>query len=140
MKKEYIYTVLYTWNRLFCIHVYMITHEPYFLHAMHCFASVCFMFFTAEICTLSTNHMYTRIHIYHTLYMKCTVLLVFSCVFNADTCIFGSFYMFTRIYMYHTLFMEATVVVVFLFALLQIQVLLVHFTCIQEYTCTILYS
>jgi hypothetical protein len=52
---------------------------------MHSFASVFMCFhclFTAETCTFGTFHMHTIIHMYHILYMKCTNLLVFSCVFN----------------------------------------------------------
>jgi hypothetical protein len=51
---------------------------------MHCFLSVFMCFycvFTAETCNFGTFHMYTRKHMYHTLYMKCTVFQVFSCVF-----------------------------------------------------------
>jgi hypothetical protein len=51
------------------------------------------------------SHVYTKIHMYHILYMKYTVLLVFSCVFT----------MFS----------------------LQNHLLLVHFSCIPKYTCTI---
>jgi hypothetical protein len=89
-------------------HVYLKTHLPYILHEMHSFASVLMCFicvFTAETCNFNTFQMYTKIQIYHIFYMKCTVLLVFSCVF--------------------TVF------------LLQKHVLLVHFTCIPKYTCTI---
>jgi hypothetical protein len=52
---------------------------------MHRFASVFMWFycvFTAKTYTSSTFHMYTKIHMYHIFYMKCTVLLVFSCVFT----------------------------------------------------------
>jgi hypothetical protein len=52
---------------------------------MHSFASVLMCFhcvFTAETCTFGTFHMYTKIHMYHIFYMKCTVLLVFSCIFT----------------------------------------------------------
>jgi hypothetical protein len=52
--------------------------------------------------------MYTRIHMYRTLNMKCTVLLVFSCGFTKFS--------------------------------LQKHVLLVHLTCKQVYTCTVLYT
>jgi hypothetical protein len=78
---------------------------------MHWFASV-FMCFhwvlTAETGTFGIFHNYTRIHMYHTLYMKYTVLQVFSCVFTVSW--------------------------------LQKHVFMVYFSCIQEYTCTILYK
>jgi hypothetical protein len=88
--KVYSRTVLYTLNTLFC----------------KCFHGL-LLYSTAETCTLDIFHMYTRIHIYRTLYMKCTGLQVFSCVFTKF--------------------------------LLQKHVLLVHLTCTQEYTCTVLY-
>jgi hypothetical protein len=50
--------------------------KPYFIHEMHCFDSVfmCFhLVFTAETCTFGLFYMNTRIHMYRTLYMKCTV-------------------------------------------------------------------
>ena len=129
--QKYTCIILYTWNALFCLcfhvfslcfhcrnmyfryisHVCKNIHVPYFIHELHCFASVFIRFhcvFTAETCTFGTWYMFTKIHMYHTLYMKCIVLLVFSCVF--------------------TVF------------LLQKHVLLVHGTCIQKYTCTILYT
>jgi hypothetical protein len=73
---------MYFW---YISHVSQNTHVPYILHEMHSFASVlmCFLcFLTAETCTFGTFIMYTEIHISHTFYMKCTVLLVFSCVFT----------------------------------------------------------
>jgi hypothetical protein len=66
-------------------HVYQNTHVPYILHEMHSFVSVVicgYCVFTAETCTFNTFHMYTKIQMYHILYMKCTVLQVFSFVFN----------------------------------------------------------
>jgi hypothetical protein len=73
---------MYFW---YISHVYQKKHVSYILHEMHSFASV-FMFFhyvfTAETCTFGTFHMYTKIHMYHIIYMKWTVLLVFSCVFT----------------------------------------------------------
>ena len=102
------YRNMYFW---YMVHVYKNTHVPYFIHEMHCFASVFMCFycvFTAEKCTFGTFHMYTKIYMCNTLYMKCTVLLMFSYVFTVFS--------------------------------LQKHVLLVHFTCIQKYTCTILYT
>jgi hypothetical protein len=66
-------------------HVYQNTCVPYILHEIHSFASLFMCFhcvFTAETCTFSTFHMYTKIHMYRIFYMKCTVLLEFSCVFT----------------------------------------------------------
>jgi hypothetical protein len=65
-------------------HVYQNTHVPYILHEIHSFASVFMCFhcvFTVETRTFRTFHMYTKFHMYYIFYMKCTVLLVFSCVF-----------------------------------------------------------
>jgi hypothetical protein len=115
---------------------------------MHSFDSVFMSFhcvFTAETCTFGTFHMYTKIHIYHIFYMKCTVLLVFSmcfhCVFTAETCTFGTFHMYTKIHMYHIFYIKCTVLLVFscVFTVFSLQkhVSLVHFTCIPKYTCTI---
>jgi hypothetical protein len=95
--QEYTCTILYKWNALFCkcFHVFSLcldctkmylwyilpvfknTHVSYFIHEMHCFASVFMCFhcvFTAETCTFGIICMYTRINMYHSLYMKCTVL------------------------------------------------------------------
>jgi hypothetical protein len=72
---------MYIW---YILHVYQNTHLPYIIHEMHSFASVFLCFhcvITANTCTFSTFYMYTKIHMYHILYMKCTVFLVFSCVF-----------------------------------------------------------
>jgi hypothetical protein len=66
-------------------HVYQNTHVPYVIHEMHSFASFFMSFycvFTAETCTFVKFYMYTKIHMYHIFYMKCTVLLMFSCVFT----------------------------------------------------------
>jgi hypothetical protein len=75
---------------------------------------------------------------YHIFYMKCTVLLVFSCVFIAETWTFKTFDMYTKIHMYHIFYMKCTVLLVFLCVftvfLLQKHVFLVHFTCIPKYT------
>jgi hypothetical protein len=59
---KYTCTIYSTWNALFC----------------QCFHWV----FPAKTYTSSTFHMYTKIHMYQIFYMKCTVLLVFSCVFT----------------------------------------------------------
>jgi hypothetical protein len=64
--------------------IYKNTHVPYIQHELHCFASFFMSFhcdFTA-VSTFGTFHMYTKIQMYHIFYMKCTVLLVFSCVFT----------------------------------------------------------
>jgi hypothetical protein len=92
------------------------THVPNFVHEMHCFASVfmCFHYvLTAQTCTFGTFHMYTTIQMFSTSYMKCTVLLVFSCDFTAETCTFITFHMYTKIHMYHMLYMKCTVLLVF---------------------------
>jgi hypothetical protein len=72
---------MYFW---YISNVYQNTHVPYILHEMHSFASV-FMcldcVFIVETRTFCTFHMYTKIHRFHILYMKCTVLLLFLCVF-----------------------------------------------------------
>jgi hypothetical protein len=143
--------------------------------------------FTADAFTFGTFHMYTKIHMYHILHMKCTVLLVFSCflivfslqkyvflvhfkciqkysciiyytwmhsfasvfmcfhcLFTAETCAFGTFHVYTKIHMCHILYMKCTVLLVFLCVFtvfsLQKHVLLVHFTCIQKYKCTLYYT
>jgi hypothetical protein len=60
-------------------------HISYILHEMHSFGSVSLCFhcvFNAETCTFGIFHLYTKIHMYHIFYMKCTNLLVYSCVFT----------------------------------------------------------
>jgi hypothetical protein len=110
------YRKMYFW---YISHVYMNTHVPYLRNEMHCFASVFMCFhcvFTAETCTIEIFHNYTRIHMYHSLYMKWTVLLVFfmcfHCVLTAETCTFGIFLSYTR-HMFHTLYMKCTGLQVF---------------------------
>jgi hypothetical protein len=125
--KKYTCTILYRWNALFCkcfhlfwlfshlrnkklwyiSHVYKNTHVPFFIHEMHCFASVFTVFTLQKQVLFGIFYMYTRIHMYHTLYMRCTLLLVFSYVFTVFS--------------------------------LQKHLLLIHFTCIPKYTCTIYY-
>jgi hypothetical protein len=89
-------------------HVYQNTQTPYILHEMHSFARV-FMWF--------------------------------HCVIRAEICTFGTFHMYTKIHMYHIFYMKSTVLLVlscvFTVFSLQKHVLLVHFTCIPKYTCTI---
>jgi hypothetical protein len=65
--KKYICTILYTWNALFC---------------------KCICVFTEKTCTFGIFHMDTKIHMYNTLYMKCIVLLAFSCVVMCFHCVF----------------------------------------------------
>jgi hypothetical protein len=80
---SYVFTAE-TFFFLYISHVHKKTHVTYFIHEMHCFASVimCFhLVFTAETCFFGTSHMYTILHKYRTLYMKCTILLVFSLSF-----------------------------------------------------------
>jgi hypothetical protein len=89
-RQEYICIIPYQCNALICLSFYTM-----------CFHCV----FPTETYTLSDLQMNTRIHMYYTLYMNCTDLLVFSCVFTLYP--------------------------------LQKHRLFVHFTCIQEYTCTI---
>jgi hypothetical protein len=186
-----VYTVFSLQKHVLLVHftcLYQNKHEPYILHEMHSFASVfmCFYYvFTEKTCAFGKFHMYTKIHMYHIFYMKCTVLLVFSCVytvfslqkhvllehvtciyqnthvsyilheipsfadifmcfhcvFTVETCTFGTFHMNTKIHMYHIFYMKCTVLLVFscVFTVFSLQkhVLLVHFTCITKYTCTI---
>jgi hypothetical protein len=109
--------------------------------------------------------MYTKIHMYHILYMKCTVLLVFSCVFmcfhvfslyfqcrNMYFIYISHVYQNTHVpYIIHEMHSFASVFMCFhvfscvflcfhcvltVFSL-QKHVLLVHFTYIPKYTCTI---
>jgi hypothetical protein len=109
---------------------------------MHCFTSVfmCFHYvFTAETCTLRTFHLYTKIHIYHIFYMKCTVLLVFSCVFivfllqkHEFFVHFKWIYLNTHVpYILHEMHCFASVFTVFL---LQKHIPLVHITYIYKNT------
>jgi hypothetical protein len=61
-------------------HVFKNTHESYFIYEIHSFASVFMCFhcvFTAEINTFCTFQMHIKTHMYHILYIKCTVLPVF---------------------------------------------------------------
>jgi hypothetical protein len=75
-------------------------------------------------------------------YMKCSVLLVFSCVFTvfctAETSTLGTFHMYTKIHMYHIFYIKCTVLLVFscIFTVFSLQkhVILVHFTCIYQNT------
>jgi hypothetical protein len=77
--------------------------------------------------------------------MKCTVLLVFSrcfhCIFTAETFTFVTFHLYIKIHMYHIFYMKCTVLLVFscVFTMFSLQkhVLLIHFTCLPKYTCTI---
>jgi hypothetical protein len=84
---SWIFTVFSLQKHVLLIHftcLYQNTHEPCILHEIHSFASILMCFqcvFTKETCTSSTFHMYTKIHMYHIFYMKCTVLLVFSLCF-----------------------------------------------------------
>jgi hypothetical protein len=102
---KYTCTIYSSWNAQFCYcfhvfslyfhcrnmyfwyiwHVYQNTHVPYILYEMHRFANVFVCIhcvFTEERCIFGLFHLYTKIQMYHTFYMKCTVLLVFSCVFT----------------------------------------------------------
>jgi hypothetical protein len=63
---KYTCTIYPTWNAQFC----------WFFH-------VCLLgFHCRNICFWYISHVYTKIHMYHIFYMKCTVLLVFSCFFT----------------------------------------------------------
>jgi hypothetical protein len=126
-------------------YIYWNTHVLYILHEVHCFASVFMSFhyvFTAEKCTFGTFHLYTKIHMYHIFYMKCTVLLVFSFVFTVFSLQkhvllvhFTWIYQNTHVpYILHEMHSFASVFTVFS---LQKHMLLVHFTCIPKYRCTI---
>jgi hypothetical protein len=69
---------MYFWS---ISYIYKKTHVRYFIQELHCFACVSCVF-TAKLCNFGTVFMYTRILMYYTLYMKCTVLIVFQFVFN----------------------------------------------------------
>jgi hypothetical protein len=127
-----------------CIpHVYKNVNVPYFIPECTCFyASVLMCFCSGVGAETTIFSMYERIHICHTLYIKCTILLVFLCVSTAEKCIFCLFYSWYS--MYHKLNIKCTVLPVFFMCLhcvlLQKLVIFVHFTFIQEYTCTIIYT
>jgi hypothetical protein len=139
---------MYFW---YISHVYKKTHVPYFIHEMHCFASV-FMcihcVFTAETYTfLYILNIYKNTHVpyfIHEMHCFASVFICFHCVLSAETCTFGIFYMFTGIHIYHSFYMKWTVLLkfscVFIVFLLQKHVLLKYFTIIQEYICTILHT
>jgi hypothetical protein len=71
---------MYFW---YISHVYKNTHVPYITYEMHSFASVfmCFTVFSLQIHILMVYFICLQKHMYHILYMKCTILLVFSCFF-----------------------------------------------------------
>jgi hypothetical protein len=104
----------------YILHVYQNTHVKYILHEMHSFASVFICLhcvFTAHTCTFGTFQIYTKIHMYSIFYMKCTVLLVFSCVLLCFYCRNKNFWYisheFTKIHMYRKFYMKCTVLLVF---------------------------
>ena len=80
------------------LHVHENIHEQHFVHEMYTFASVfkCFhcVFHCKNVllvhftCTFGTSYMYMRIYIYSTLYMKCTLLQVFSLCFHCKNMYF----------------------------------------------------
>jgi hypothetical protein len=101
--QKYTCNILHTWNAVFfkcflvlslCFlfqnmyilyipYVFKNTHVLYFIHDMHGIASVFMCFhciFTAKSFTFCIFQMCLKIHVYDTLYMKCTVLLVFLCI------------------------------------------------------------
>jgi hypothetical protein len=136
---------MYFW---FISHVYQNTHVPYILHKIHNFVSVFMSFhcvFTAETCTFGTFYMYTKIHFYHIFYMKCTVLLVFSCVFTVFslqkhvllvhfTCIYQN----TLLpYILHEMNSFASVFMCFHCVFTAETCGFCVFICIPKYTCTI---
>jgi hypothetical protein len=142
-----VFTVFLLQKHVLLVHftcIYQNSHVPYILHHMHSFASVFMCLHFRNMYFWYILHVYTRIHMYHIFYIKCTVLLVFLCVFTAEICTLGIFHMYTRIHMYHIYYMKCTVLLVFLLVftvfLLQKHVLLVHFTCIPKYTCTIYFT
>jgi hypothetical protein len=90
---------MYFW---FLLHVYKNLHVPYFIHGSHSCCSV-FIFFTADTSSFGSFYMYTRIHMYHTLFIECIVPLVFSFVFTLEQCSFGAFHIYTRIHMYDSI-------------------------------------
>jgi hypothetical protein len=89
--------------------------------------------------------MYTKIHMYNVFYMKCPVLLVFSCVSLCFYCKNINYWYisheFTKIYIYHIFYMKCTVLQVFscVFTVFSLQkhVFLIHINCIPKYTCNI---
>jgi hypothetical protein len=113
---KYICTIYSTWNALFC----------------KCFHVFSLCFHCRNIYFWYISHVFIKIHMNHIFYMKCTVLLVFSCVFTAETCTFGTLYLYTKINMYHIFLMKSAVLLVFscvfTVILLQKHVLLVHIT------------
>jgi hypothetical protein len=119
-----------------------------FLHEIYCFVTV-FMcvhcVLIAETCIYGLFYLYTRIHMQYTLYLKCIILLVFSCVFTLfflqKHILFGIFYIYThKLYLIHEMHYFVSVFMCFHCILLQKHVGLEYFACIQEYTCSILYT
>jgi hypothetical protein len=112
---------------------------------MHSFASIFMCFycvFTAETCTFGTLYIFTKKHMNHVLYMKYTVLLVFSCVLLCFHCRNMYFWymshVYTKIHMYYIFYMKLKVLLLFscVFTLITLQkhVVLVHFTCLHQNT------
>jgi hypothetical protein len=122
---------------------YFNTHAPYFVHEISCFASVIMWFHCKNIYFWYVLHVYQNTHVkyfIHNLIFFSKVFMGFYCVFTAKTFTFSIFFIYTRILMYHSLYMKCNVLLVFscYFTVYSMYkyVLLVHFTYIQEYTCT----
>jgi hypothetical protein len=136
-----VFTVFSLQKHIFLVHftcIYQNTHVLYILYEMHSFASVVMCFhcvFTAETCVFATFPLYTKIHIYHTFYMKCIVLLVFSCISLSFQWRNMNFWYisheFTKIHLFNIFYMKCTVLLVFscVFTVFSLQKheLLVHF-------------
>jgi hypothetical protein len=79
---------------------------------------------------------------YRTLYMKCTVLLVFLQSIHCSNMHFwynSHVQKYTHLpYFIHQIHCFASVLIGYHYILLQKQVLLIYFTCTPEYTCTVL--
>jgi hypothetical protein len=143
---------MYFW---YISHVYQNTHVPYIIHEMHSFASVsmCFHVFSCVFTVISLRKHLLLVHftclyqnthkpyILHEIHSFASILMCFHCVFTAETCTFDTFPTYTKIHMYHIFYMKCTVLLGFLFVFtvfsLQKHFLLMRFTCIPKYTCTI---
>jgi hypothetical protein len=64
--------------------VFLLQKHVLFVHFTCIQKTTCFLlwFYCRNMYFLYISHVYTKIHMNHIFYMKCTVLLVFSCVFT----------------------------------------------------------
>jgi hypothetical protein len=128
---------MYFW---YISNVYKNTHVTNIIHEMHSFASVFMCFhcvFSEETYTFDTFNMYTKIHMYHILYMKCTVFLVFSQFHCRNMYFWYISHVYKNTHVPYIMYEIHSFASVFIVYLLQKHLLLVHFTCIQTYSCTI---